>query len=299
MLWPWEGFRSNQLQCKADRAPRTQIFGTYNPSSNCLLALKFGMTIFKGQPIHYFMAGSSDPKHTLSNVQTIASTATKMTVTYQYCRSSTGTSNTKNERKKKVGLPGPSNKFQRSTSPPHIGVGSPKPPKLFNTAILACQPFSRQSVMARCMTSAPHLMWGSLVQLSGICPFMRVSDFGRYQYWPMDEQMLSQSGAFLAAAVWGGQICIWGPIIPKDIIHDDWMVWFDTSNHYVMSRCKYKYYVTLLSCKQFNLGGTVLTGGHGHSLEPPLVIVKTNITDVRQRSLSLLACWQIRAVNHI
>ena len=31
-------------------------------------------------------------------------------------------------------------------------------------------------------------------------------------------------GAFLAAAVWGGQrggqICIWGPRIPDDIMHD-------------------------------------------------------------------------------
>ena len=33
-----------------------------------------------------------------------------------------------------------------------------------------------------------------------------------------------ETGAFLAAAIWGGQrggyICIWGPRIPDDIIHD-------------------------------------------------------------------------------
>jgi len=40
-------------------------------------------------------------------------------------------------------------------------------------------------------------------------------------------------------------------------------------------RCKYRYYVTLLPCKQFHLGGhrgtTALSGGPpGHPLEPPL-----------------------------
>jgi len=38
------------------------------------------------------------------------------------------------------------------------------------------------------------------------------------------EECFQRSGAFLAAAVWfgqrGGQIYIWGPSIPDDIIHD-------------------------------------------------------------------------------
>jgi len=55
------------------------------------------------------------------------------------------------------------------------------------------------------------------------------------------------------------------------------MVQFDTS--YVMPRCKYRYYVTLLPCNQFHYGGggdTALAGGRappGHPLEPPIVVL--------------------------
>jgi len=65
------------------------------------------------------------------------------------------------------------------------------------------------------------------------------------------------AGSFLAAAVWGGQrgdnICIWGPRILDDVMYD-WVsgVIFDTS--YVMPRCEYSYYVTLISCNQFYRG---------------------------------------------